>query len=120
MKELIITKGGENIAPVPIERQIRELTGNVPDNHFILIGDDEKFLSMLVIVPNEEAINDEKIKEAIIEYNKKAMSGAQKIQKYTKIIDVLTPENGLMTPTMKYKRKIIEKKYSDKIQEFYK
>ncbi len=44
--ELIITAGGENIAPVPIEDRIK---GEVPFlNNVILIGDKRKFLSCLV------------------------------------------------------------------------
>ena len=44
--ELIITAGGENVAPVPIEDRIK---GEVPFlSNIILIGDKRKFLSCLV------------------------------------------------------------------------
>lgn len=46
IKELIITAGGENIPPVPIEDAIKE---NVPIiSNVMVIGDKKKFLSMLV------------------------------------------------------------------------
>lgn len=46
IKELIITAGGENIAPVPIEDNVKEILHCV--SNCMLIGDKRKFLSMLV------------------------------------------------------------------------
>uniref|UniRef100_A0A1X7SFG2 Uncharacterized protein n=1 Tax=Amphimedon queenslandica TaxID=400682 RepID=A0A1X7SFG2_AMPQE len=45
-KELIITKGGENIAPVPIEDCIKEEVPII--SNVMLVGDDKKYLTMLV------------------------------------------------------------------------
>ncbi|XP_019853807.1 PREDICTED: long-chain-fatty-acid--CoA ligase ACSBG2-like [Amphimedon queenslandica] len=45
-KELIITKGGENIAPVPIEDCIKEEVPII--SNVMLVGDDRKYLTMLV------------------------------------------------------------------------
>ncbi|XP_019861925.1 PREDICTED: long-chain-fatty-acid--CoA ligase ACSBG2-like [Amphimedon queenslandica] len=45
-KELIITKGGKNIAPVPIEDCIKEEVPII--SNVMLVGDDKKYLTMLV------------------------------------------------------------------------
>lgn len=44
--ELIITAGGENVAPVPIEDMVKEELPVV--SNCMLIGDKKKFLSMLI------------------------------------------------------------------------
>jgi len=46
LKELIITGGGENVAPIPIEHKFQELCPIVAQ--IIVIGDDRKFLSCLI------------------------------------------------------------------------
>ena len=44
--ELLITAGGENVAPVPIEDMVKEELGVI--SNCMLVGDRKKFLSMLV------------------------------------------------------------------------
>ena len=44
--ELLITAGGENVAPVPIENDVKEALPQV--SNCMLIGDKRKFLSMLI------------------------------------------------------------------------
>ena len=46
LSELIITAGGENVAPVPIEDFVKEELPVV--SNCMLIGDKKKFLSMLI------------------------------------------------------------------------
>lgn len=51
IKEIIITAGGENVAPVPIENRLKEHCPIV--SNCMLIGDRRKFLSMLVALKSE-------------------------------------------------------------------
>ena len=46
IKELIVTAGGENVAPVPIENYLKNAIGDAVSN-IVLIGDKRKFLSVL-------------------------------------------------------------------------
>ena len=47
IKELIITEGGKNIAPIPIESRIKEELSSVISQAMV-IGDNQKFLSCLL------------------------------------------------------------------------
>ena len=77
-KELIITKGGENIAPVPIEQYIKEKCKLI--SNIFLVGDDKKFLSALVTLksvidpPTMEPTNElmEESKKILAEINSAA------------------------------------------------
>lgn len=123
IKELIITAGGENIPPVIIEthitNEIKKLSSDDIDIVVMVVGDRKKFLSMLVFDPNNSMI-DRVIDVARQSYNDNyAISRSQKVQKFTIINDELTVENGLLTPTMKMKRRVIVDKYSLEIDSMY-
>ena len=51
IKELIITSGGENIAPVPIEQEMKKELGICA--YCVVVGDAKKYLSMLVTVKSK-------------------------------------------------------------------
>lgn len=51
LKELIVTAGGENISPVPIENKIMELCPHIAN--CVVVGDKRKFLSCLVSLKTE-------------------------------------------------------------------
>ncbi|KAJ8278567.1 hypothetical protein GJAV_G00088990 [Gymnothorax javanicus] len=68
IKELIITAGGENIPPVPIEDAVKEVVPLI--SNAMLIGDKRKFLSMLLTIksqvnPDSGAPEDELTEEAV-------------------------------------------------------
>lgn len=46
LKEILITAGGENVVPQPIEKFIKEKCPII--SHCVLIGDERKFLSLLI------------------------------------------------------------------------
>ena len=133
LKELIITAGGENIPPVLIEN---EITAALPIVSIaVVIGDKRKYLTVLLCLKTKtpEELSDEvvdilkkkgssakTIKEAIScpkvnemmkkgleKANKKAISNAQRVQKYTILPLEFTVDSGLVTPTMKLKRNVI-------------
>lgn len=58
IKELVITAGGENIAPIPIENRLKLALPNLISN-CILVGDRRKFLAMLItlrVEPDPETL----------------------------------------------------------------
>lgn len=58
IKELIITAGGENIAPLIIEMQFKELCPFC--SNIMVIGDNRKFLSALLTLKVEEDLKSDK------------------------------------------------------------
>jgi long-subunit acyl-CoA synthetase (AMP-forming) len=81
-------------------------------------------------VPNSEnvktlkdAMNSPEVKnyidECISKCNEKAISRAHYIRKWAFIPKDFTMEDGLLTPTMKMKRKVIENRYQDLIEKLY-
>jgi len=119
-KDIIITAGGENVAPAPIEETIKTLLGsNV--GHVVLIGDQRKFLTVL-ITPSEDGHtpDPEQVENAMQEYNEQyAKSRAQRVQKAHVLDQHFDVSTGELTPTMKLKRATVVQKYSAEIEAIY-
>jgi long-chain acyl-CoA synthetase len=120
-KDLLITAGGENVAPTPIEEQILSLIGTGNAGHVVLIGDARKFLSMLVAPCENGTIPPAGVVEkALQDYNSGyAMSRAQKVQKAHVLELPFQVSTGELTPTMKVKRAAIVTKFRKEIEAMY-
>jgi long-subunit acyl-CoA synthetase (AMP-forming) len=124
IKDIIITTGGENISPVPIEEELMTNLNKVTKyiDYAVVIGDQRKFLSVL-LVPAKNYHNDKDshnlIKLALKSTNKKASNSTSTIKKYIILNGEQFDENELITPTLKIRRKIIEEKYKSKIDKLY-
>lgn len=135
-KELIITAGGKNIAPQPIENELK-LDKYIGQAY--VYGDRKPFLTAL-IVPNFERLlefaKENRIKyigmddlvknEAIIKLYEKRIADInaklpkyETIKKFTLLPIDFSIEGGELTPTLKLRRKIIYNKYKDKIEAMY-
>ena len=145
IKELIITAGGENVAPIPIEDAILHLCKII--STVVVMGDDKQFLSALITLKTDadgnllkevtdvlkeigsdasnivEAINCDKtrlfIQKTFDEVNSKAISRAQLVRKWTMLPKEFSFEGGELTPTMKIKRKVVAQKYLKIIEKMY-
>lgn len=119
-KDIIITAGGENVAPIPIEENFMSLLAGSA-GHVVLIGDQRKFLTLLVgPTENGQAPTEEQMTEALRVYNESlAMSRAQRVQK-AHILDIpFSVDSGDLTPTMKLKRNVVVQKYAAEIENMY-
>lgn len=118
-KEIIITAGGENISPIPIENELHKYLSNYFE-YIIVIGDKMKFLSVILNSTKKLPKNiNEIVNNAITETNKKAQSNTHTIKKFLIIPKKFSVGNEL-TPTFKTKREFIQTKYAKQIQELYK
>ena len=135
-KDLIVTAGGKNIAPQPIEAELKR--SGLVDNA-VIIGDRRPFLVVL-LSPNTEALEawaenegisytsteeitrHPKLVEAfaeVVENTNENLASYEQIKKHTVLPLMLSIEDGTLTPTLKVKRRVVEKKYLDLIESLY-
>ncbi len=135
-KELIITAGGENIAPQVLEGKLKSL----PEiSQAVVIGDRRKYLAALLTL-NPEKIKDiihaagsnakdmveavkckrcmEFLQKRIDEVNA-TLARVQTIKKFVILPAEMTIDGGELTPTMKLKRRVIYEKYANEIDAMY-
>jgi long-chain acyl-CoA synthetase len=136
MKDIIITAGGKNITPSEIENQLK-FSPFIADA--IVIGDQRKFLSCLVMIDHETVAQfaqeqnvpftnfaslcrAKEVQDLIsgeIERVNKQLARVETIKKFRLIEQILTPEDEELTPTMKLKRTFVNTKYKDVIDGMY-
>jgi long-chain acyl-CoA synthetase len=135
-KEIIVTSGGKNVTPTNIESRIM----NHPlVEHAMVHGDRRNYLTALISISHEnlatwaknngyntddipaliqsEPINAE-VQSAIDEANK-ALAKFETIKKYVIVPHPFQVETGELTPTMKVRRKEVEKKYIHLLDSLY-
>jgi long-chain acyl-CoA synthetase len=112
-KNIIVNLGGDNISPSKIEN-ILCLNENIKQS--FVYGDKKNYL--VAIIVTEREINKEKIK-LIIENTNKNLTLIEKIKKFVLIHNEFTIENGMLTPTLKLKRKEIIKNYKQQLENLY-
>ena len=135
-KSLIVTSGGKNVAPQPMEVS---LTSNKYIEQCSVIGDDRNFISAL-IVPNKENLmawaeeqglasldykslcdHDQTYEhfDAIVKNTMTNFSRYESVRKFTLIADEWTVDNGELTPKMSIKRKVVADKHKEEINAMY-
>jgi long-chain acyl-CoA synthetase len=135
-KDLIITAGGKNIAPAPLEVALKS---NPLVAQCCVVGDSLPFLAALVALDPEEAaqwaqahqmawdglarfvrvpeVIDE-IRKSIDDLNKR-LSRVEQIKKFYLVPDEWSPESGEVTPSLKVKRGFVLKRYDEAIRQMY-
>jgi long-chain acyl-CoA synthetase len=141
-KHIFVSAGGKNIAPGPIEALIAE--SRLVDQ-VMLVGDARPFNTAL-IVPDFDALKDlgaiqgitvgdlkdQAAREQLIDNEailvsidseikrlQKDLSSFERVRRFELLAEPFTVENGMMTPTLKVKRKVVMEKYKDLIEEMY-
>ncbi|MFH8748663.1 AMP-dependent synthetase/ligase [Streptomyces rimosus] len=135
-KELIVTSGGKNVAPAPLEDRLRAhpLVGQC-----MVMGDDRPYITALITleadglahwrmmkkkqrVPMAELVTDEvllaDIQDAVDDANK-LVSRAESIRRFTVLPVDFTEEAGHLTPSLKLRRAAIARDFAEEIEELY-
>jgi len=114
-KDIIVSAGGDNISPAKIENMI----ANEPEIDQCMVYGDKKNYLVALIVPTKDFLNKKKEIDSVIEKINKKLTLLEKIKKIQLIDENFSIENGLMTPTMKVKRKKVTEKYKNQLENLY-
>ena len=135
-KHLFKTSAGKYIAPNPIESMF--LASKYIDQ-FVLIGDRRMFLTAL-IVPDFEAVREyadshkipyDKVEDLVrdeqiykmldkeMDQFQKKLANYERVRKFVLLDRPFTIESGEITPSLKIKRKYVEERYQDLIEQMY-
>ncbi len=136
-KDLIKTSAGKYVAPQMLERKLAVACPYV--SHSLAHGDNRNFVSMLVALdpeaitkwaaarglggkPYAEVVASKEVRDLIapyIEEVNKDVASWEQVKKWTILPADLTLETGDLTPSMKLKRKDVERKYRQTLDGFY-
>jgi len=136
MKDIIITAGGKNITPSELENELK-FSPYITDA--VVIGDKRPYLTVIIMIDQENVEKfaqdadipfsnyasltrapevQELIQNEINRVNQK-FARVEQIKKFFLLDTQLTAEDEELTPTMKLKRKLVEKKYAAQIEAMY-
>ncbi|RPH47969.1 MAG: hypothetical protein EHM85_18460 [Desulfobacteraceae bacterium] len=135
MKDIIITAGGKNVAPIAIESLIKE---DPLISQVFVIGDRKKYLTAIITLDIEELmvrsrrlglkgeyaqlashpVIRQEVDNIIRQKNMK-LARFETIKKFIILDRDLSIDSGELTPTMKVKRKSLYEKYSKLIDDLY-
>ncbi len=136
MKDLIVTAGGKNVAPQPIERLI---TSSPFVDNVVLIGDERPYVTALVspdfgelerwaaenriVYADFEDLVEHRLTidlfGEIVNGTNAALARFEQIKKFRLVPVVLTVEDGHLTPTLKVKRRVVQDEFSAVISDMY-
>ena len=114
-KDIIVSLGGDNIAPSKIENL---LTLSPEIEQACVFGEQKNYIAALLVLSSESKSSDEDIQRYIDEANKD-LTQPEKIKKFIFIDEPFSIENNLMTPTMKVRRHEVQKKYQNQIDQLF-
>ncbi len=114
-KDIIVSLGGDNIAPSKIENL---LTLSPEIEQACVFGEQKNYIVALLVLNSESKSSYEDIQRYIDEVNKD-LTQPEKIKKFIFIDEPFSIENNLMTPTMKVRRHEVQKKYQNQIDQLF-
>ncbi len=136
-KELLKTSGGKYVAPQPIEN---EFNTDPYIEMVSVVGDGRKYITALVVPDfenlkawlkenhgidakdNREIADNPEVQKQIeerVNLVNKNLARFEQIKRFVVVKEPFSEQTGELTPSMKKKRRIIESKYKDKIDEMY-
>jgi long-chain acyl-CoA synthetase len=136
MKDIIITAGGKNVTPSELENDLK-FSPYITDA--VVIGDKRAYLTVLIMIDQENvekfaqdadvpfsnytsltrAPEVQALIQAELERVNQKFARVEQLKKFYLLENQLSAEDEELTPTMKLKRKLVEKKYAAQIDAMY-
>lgn len=135
-KDILVTAGGKNVAPQPIENQLKESTFI---ENAVLFGDRKPYVVALV-APNFEELDRWALQHGLAVADREALLARaevvalfqgvfdgvnatlarfEAVKKFRLLAQPFTMDGGELTPTLKVKRRVVEKRYDALIEAMY-
>jgi long-chain acyl-CoA synthetase len=129
-KELMKTSGGKYIAPAKLEAKLKDLT---IVQEAVTIADTRNYVTALIAIDPEELedwakqtgnaadAQSEAVKQAVQSHIDTINADLARYEtiKYFRIVEPMTVESGLLTASLKVKRKVVHERYADLIDDMY-
>ncbi|MFJ4356444.1 AMP-dependent synthetase/ligase [Streptomyces massasporeus] len=136
-KDILVTTGGKNVSPAVLEDRLRS---RPPVGQCLVVGDNRPYIAALITLdpeslahwlavrklpadtPMSDLVRDERLRADIqkaVDHANEAVSRAESIRAFTLVEGDFTEENGLLTPSLKVKRKAATAAYAEQIEELY-
>ncbi|GAA3216061.1 AMP-dependent synthetase/ligase [Actinocorallia longicatena] len=135
-KEILVTAGGKNVAPAPLEDRVR---AHPLVSQCLVVGDSKPFIGALITLDTEalepwqqanglagkslaELAGDPRVRaeldKAVATANA-SVSKAEQIKKYRVLPDDFTVENEYLTPSLKVKRHLVMRDFAADVEALY-
>ncbi|MGW0395645.1 AMP-dependent synthetase/ligase [Streptomyces sp. NPDC003042] len=135
-KEILVTSNGKSVSPTALEERVRS---HPLVSHCVLVGNDRPFIAALITLDMEgiahwlsmrglaqrgaeEVVGDPEltaeVRRAVVAANT-LVSQAEAIRAFRVLAEQFTEERGLLTPSLKLKRRAIEKRYAREVAALY-
>ncbi|MGW6942281.1 AMP-dependent synthetase/ligase [Streptomyces xanthophaeus] len=135
-KEILVTSNGKSVAPNALEERVRS---HPLVSQCVLVGNDRPYIAALLTLDMEgvahwlamrgrpqlgaaDLVHDEEltteVRRAVVAANT-LVSQAEAIRNFRVLADQFTEEQGLLTPSLKLKRRAIEKTYAKEVAALY-
>ncbi|MFI6351910.1 AMP-dependent synthetase/ligase [Streptomyces sp. NPDC050743] len=136
-KDILVTSGGKNVSPAVLEDRLRS---RAPVGQCVVVGDNRPFVAALITLdaeavahwlsvrklppdtPLSELVHDERLRAQVqkaVDYANEAVSRAESIRAFALVEGEFTEENGLLTPSLKVKRRAVTEAYAERIEALY-
>ncbi|MFG2332987.1 AMP-dependent synthetase/ligase [Streptomyces sp. NPDC048604] len=136
-KDIIVTSGGKNVSPAVLEDRLRS---RPPVGQCLVVGDNRSYVAALVTLepeamehwlavrrrprdtPLAELCTDPELiadVQKAVDYANKAVSRAESIRRFRIVDGEFSEENGLLTPSLKVKRRAVATAYATEIEALY-
>ncbi|MBU3698609.1 MAG: long-chain fatty acid--CoA ligase [Candidatus Kapabacteria bacterium] len=135
-KHLLVSSGGKNIAPQPIEALIAQCPFV---DQVMLVGDAREYCTALLVLDKEaakawaeknavvsteweELVGNPSLRSTVekeINRLQRDLSKFEKVRRFAIIPESFSVENGMLTPTLKVKRKAVLERYADIVDSLY-